>query len=415
MLSLTLARRYLFSGRKRFAAFITWSSVFGLALGVLVLTVVVSVMNGFERELRERLLGAVPHVFVQGPQGADSAADTVARESLAEQLRRWLATGSAAGIDTTSIMPFFQGQAMLSHLGVVTPLAVQGLPQLQLLDATAVPRITPARLDAAAGALPEIYLGAPLVAHFGLGMNEALTLLYAEATATGVRPAFRRYRLAGTFELGAELDTSLALIPLAALSATERATFGREGVRIQLRDPTAAPRLKQQLIKQLPNLRSADWTATYGEFFRAVALEKAMMFVVLLLVVAVATFNIVSGQLMVVSEKRSDIAILRTMGTSATTIRRAFAAQGVVIALLGVIAGLLVGVWCARNVSALVSWLSEVTAYQLLAGTYFVELPSEVRLGDLLVIAAMAVLLALIAAWLPAARAARINPIDGLH
>ena len=162
-------------------------------------------------------------------------------------------------------------------------------------------------------------------------------------------------------------------------------------------------------------MRVETWSETYGEFFRAVALEKSLMFLVLLMVVAVASFNIVSGQLMVVSQKQSDIAILRTMGARAGLVRRVFVLQGVFIASIGILGGLLLGVLAALNVAALVRWLASVTSYQLLEGTYFAELPSDVQWSDLLVIAGMSWTLCVLAAWLPARRAANLNPVEALH
>lgn len=407
-LSLSIALRYLFSGRKRFAAFITWTSVIGLALGVIVLTVVISVMNGFDRELRTRLLGAVPHIFI-----------TASAERWAEQapaaVSDLIQSSLASTAPNAAVYRFFDAQAMVTHRGVVTPLKVYGLPAPRLAEFGLLDPGLTRHSAAAADSTPEVYLGAPLAAHLGLRAGSGVTLIFAEPTRSGVRPQLRRFRLAGTFEIGAELDTSLALVDYAALGAADRQRLGQDGLRIQLPNPTQAATVAAELEALLPAFRVSNWTASYGEFFRAVALEKAMMFVVLLLVVAVATFNIVAGQLMVVREKQSDIAILRTMGATARTIRRAFTVQGVLIALLGICAGLVIGVWCAHNIGTLVGWLAQVTSYQLLAGTYFVELPSEVRAPDLLVIAVIAAVLALFAALIPAARAARINPVDGLH
>ena len=401
-LAASIAWRYLFSGRKRFAAFITWSSVVGLALGVIVLTVVVSVMNGFDRELRTRLLGAVPHLFLEG---AESAVPVAADRA------------EAMGVLAGQPYPFFQGQAMISHRSVVTPLTLYGFPGERLASGDLVPALAPGAIlfNGESGAANLLYLGAPLVAHLGLSVGDVVTLILAEPGGVGVRPQLKRFQLGGTFELGAELDTSLGLVDLGALSKDEQERFGRTGWRMQLTEPTAAPQLAADLRQEVPGSRISDWSQSYGSFFRAVALEKAMMFVVLLLVVAVASFNIVAGQLMVVAEKEADIAILRTLGAQAGTVRQIFILQGVVIALIGIVLGLLLGVWCASNVSTLVDWLGRMTSYRLLEGTYFVELPSEVRLGDLIVISGLAVLLALFAALVPAGRAAGVSPVDGLR
>jgi lipoprotein-releasing system permease protein len=407
-----LAWRYLFAGRKRFAALITWTSVVGLALGVMVLTVVVSVMNGFERELRTRLLGAVPHLQLS------AGADMPLPEGLLAP-----AKGEAPWPEIVRQLRMFDSQGMITQNGQVSPVAIHGFDNEGLAALAApgnvfagsgLPALSRSD-DAAAGAERGIVLGAPLARHLGLLRGDTVVLILSEPVKGGLKPRLLRFALAGTFTLNAELDTSLAVIHSSALPPALRARVGRESMRLDLAQPTAADRLARQLAQTRPELQVTSWTRTYGEFFRAVALEKTLMFLVLLLVVAVATFNIVSGQLMVVAEKQGDIAILRTMGARAAIIRRAFTLQGLIIASLGIFAGLGLGVLAAANISAFIGWLGEMTSYRLLQGTYFAQLPTEVRASDLLIIGSLAFLLSLLAAFVPAARAAELNPVEALH
>ncbi|MGI9324455.1 MAG: FtsX-like permease family protein [Pseudomonadales bacterium] len=407
--SLWIAWRYLFAGRKRFAALITWTSVVGLALGVMVLTVVVSVMNGFDRELRTRLLGAIPHLVVHS---ADTS-ENIQLEDLAEQLASEL-PGAKHSIT------FFQAEGMVTQNGQVSPLSIYGLDSRGLQALTQPGEVfadtgLTALLDSSAAGARAIVLGAPLARHLGLIRGDPVALILSEPGTSGPKPKLLRFNLAGTFTIGAELDSSLGVISRHSLTAQERLQLGREGVRIDLNKPILADPTARTLKQQNDDLRISTWTSSYGEFFRAVALEKTLMFLVLSLVVAVATFNIVSGQLMVVSEKQEDIAILRTMGAKASLIRRAFTVQGVLIASLGIISGLALGVLAAANIADWIAWLGEVTSYRLLQGTYFAQLPTEIRGSDLAIIGAIAWSLSLLAAFVPAARAAELNPIAALH
>lgn len=409
--SLWLAWRYLFSGRKRFAALITWTSVIGLALGVMVLTVVVSVMNGFERELRSRLLGAIPHLKLSAENSDVPLEKIVAR----------------SGDDRWPVIqrqfPMFEAQGMITQNGQVSPIALHGFDNRGIAALTApgsvfegsgLTALTASATDPAMAARG-LVLGAPLARHLGLLRGDPVVLVLTEPIPGGLRPRLLRFRLAGTFALNAELDTSLAIIHFDTLESTLRERLGQDSLRVDLERPAAADRFALALRERYPGAQVSSWSERYGEFFRAVALEKTLMFLVLLLVVAVATFNIVSGQLMVVAEKHGDIAILRTMGASAATIRGAFTIQGILIASLGILVGLGLGVLAAANVSALIAWLGEMTSYRLLQGTYFAQLPTDVRSGDLIVIGALAFALSLLAAFVPAARAAELNPIEALH
>lgn len=395
----SLAIRYLKTRRKQFAAFITWVSLLGLALGVLVLTVVVSVMNGFDRELKTRILGTVPHILIEGVAVTDSRLTTIrAREEVVD----------AYG--------FFLGAGMLTRSGMVNPVAIYGIdPE----DGSALVSVADSMLEGSladlAGPGHGIVMGAPLASRLGLFVGDTIALVISEPTASGLRPRMQPYRLAGTFELGAELDYSLVVVDRADLGVSNLASVGRSGVRLVLTDPLLADSLARDISGRAPELDVNSWTDSYGELFQAVRLEKLMMFLILLMVVAVATFNIVSGQMMVVADKRPDIAILRTMGAEAGTIRLTFLFQGVLISGVGILAGLVLGVLVAYRITDIVAWMKDWFGFGLLDGTYFVEVPVLVLGADLWAIACLSGVLCLLSAWLPARRAALMNPIDGLH
>ena len=395
----SLALRYLQTRRRQFAAFITWVSLVGLALGVLVLTVVLSVMNGFDRELKTRILGTVPHLLVAGPALDDPAVQAV-----------------TAMPEVVDAYQFFLGAGMLTHAGSVTPVAIYGIDPA---DAEALPSIgahmLDGRLDALAGPGRAIILGAPLASRFGLLRGDTIALVISEPAPGGLRPLIQPFRLAGTFEIGAELDYTLAVLDRSDLPVADLSRIGKSGIRLELTDPMLAQAVGRRLASAHPQWTVESWTESYGELFQAVRLEKLMMFLILLMVVAVATFNIVSGQMMVVADKRSDIAILLTMGASTRTIRLAFLFQGVLISGVGIIVGLLLGVALAYQITAIVGWMKDWFGFGLLDGSYLVEVPVLVLLSDLVLIGLLSGVLCLLSAWLPAQRAALTNPIEGLH
>ncbi len=257
-------------------------------------------------------------------------------------------------------------------------------------------------------------MGAPLAAHLGLLPGDTLALVVSRPGPGGVTPELLRYQLTGVFEVGAELDYSLVVLPVASLPG-DPSRLGTVGVRVTLDDPLAAAGVAKQLSAMNPDWQVTSWADSYGELFQAVRMEKLMMFLILLMVVAVAAFNIVSGQTMAVTDKRSDIAILRTMGARDGTIARIFLLQGVVISSVGIIVGLIAGVIVAHHVGAVLAVIERWVGFRLLEGTYFVAVPSVVQGADLAVIAAISWSLCLISAWVPARRAAALNPVAGLH
>jgi lipoprotein-releasing system permease protein len=396
--ALSLALRYLRKRQRKFAAFITWVSVVGLSLGVLVLTVVLSVMNGFDAELKGRILGSVPHVLLPGTS---------------------LASGEALGLETLEgvegVAEFFTGSGMVTRAGSVHPVTIYGVDPARPESLGRVARsMVSGSVSALAGDGRELIMGAPLANLLGLLPGDQLALILSEPDPAGLKPTLLRFTLAGTYELGAELDYALVVIAIDDLPG-EAARFGTRGLRLELSNPLLAAGVAARLQALDPELDVRSWADSYGELFQAVRLEKALMFLILLLVVAVAAFNIVSGQMMIVSDKRADIAILRTIGASAGTIHRAFLLQGLAVSTLGIAFGLLAGTFVASHISMVVGWLKDWFGFGLLEGTFFVEVPSLTQTNDLLLVGALSWSLCLLSAWVPARRAARLNPVEGLH
>ncbi|MCH8140385.1 MAG: FtsX-like permease family protein [Proteobacteria bacterium] len=393
-----IALRYLRTRKRQFAAFITWVSVAGLTLGVLVLTVVVSVMNGFDAELKTRILGTVPHLLLLGKSTADEDVVRLALEPAILQK-----------------FNFFKGAGMVTRNGRVNPVSIYGI------DAAGAVALEQIANNMTYGNLKDvtrhkrgIVLGSALAAHLGLLPGDSVALVISEPSAIGVQPKIHRFELVGTFEIGVELDASLVLVGISSLSSNLD-SIGSFGVRLMIADPLDVDAVSARIAAANPEWEMQSWSDSYGELFQAVRLEKAMMFLILLMVVAVAAFNIVSGQMMVVNDKRSDIAILRTMGASATTILKIFLLQGVVVSTVGITVGLLFGAILANYIGAVIATLEGWFGFKVLDVYYFVEVPSVVRVNDLLIIALISWSLCLFSAWLPAHRAALMNPIEGLH
>jgi lipoprotein-releasing system permease protein len=397
--SLWIALRYLKTRRRQFAAFITWVSVVGLALGVMVLTVVISVMNGFDAELKGRILGTVPHIIIEST--------TLDEHGLRTALEH---------PEVVSAYDFFMGAGMVTRNGAVNPVTIYGIDDAGAVGLSEIgSHMQYGTLDDLFDVPRGIVLGSPLAAHLGLLPGDSVAVVISEPSGSGVRPRISRFQLVGTYEVGAVIDYSVVVVAMQELGVADLERIGVRGVRVTLSDPMRAPGFAAQLAANHPHWSVQSWDDSFGELFQAVRLEKVMMFVILLMVVAVAAFSIVSGQMMVVSDKRSDIAILRTMGASAATILRVFLLQGVLISGLGIGIGLAIGIFFAYYIAGIITALESLFGFRFLAGTYFVEVPSVIKTADLLVIAALSWSLCLASAWLPAHRAALMNPLEGLH
>ena len=394
--------RYLRTQRRQFASLITWVSVVGLALGVAVLVVVLSVMNGFDAELKRRILGLVPHLLVEPPRDratALSATDAEPFASLGPAFRA------------------FQGQAMLARNEGVQPLVVYGVGK-EGLDALDVLKssIRVGRYADLADVPGAVFLGAPIARHLGLSLGDAVTLVFSLPDGATVTPRLERFALAGVFEVGADVDYGLAVVSFDDIVRRGLARAGDVGIRIVVDEPLDIERSRAiAAARAAPGWTVTDWRATYGDLFRAVRMEKGMMFTLLLLIVAIAAFNIVSAQSMLVNDKRADIAILRTMGANDGIVTRIVLMHGVIVAVTGVGIGLALGLFLSFHVREAVGALEWLIGSRLLEGTYFDEIPVRVQATDLAVVVGVSLALCVASAWSPARRAAAVNPAEALH
>lgn len=374
-----------------FLSFMSAVSFLGLTLGVVALTVVVSVMNGFDRELRQRILGAVPHVTLE-TGNVDETLD-------------W-----AEGNDTVrGAAPFLLRQ------GVMIAGASNRLVALYGIEAEREEAVSILPQNMVAGSLGDLareggaVLGRPLAWQLGLGVGDTATVIVPVPAAAGssIRPRLMRVVVRGLFEVDSEVDYGVVLLRLPDLMDL----VGTEPtVRLALNDVFAAPAVSQRAISAGVATSARDWTDDYGDFFDTVRMEKNMMFILLAFVVAIAAFNIVSSLSMMVKEKHFDIAVFRTLGLTPSRIMLIFLGQGAIIGLLGVGLGLALGVPLAIFIPDIVAFFEDLLGARMLAGTYFDELPTDVRAADLVVIAGVSLVISFIATLYPARQAAALQP-----
>jgi len=403
----TRARRG--SGRNGFVSFIAAVSMLGIALGVAALIVVLSVMNGFQEELRTRILSVASHIEIRGLDG--SMADW---RAVADQVRANPAVQGEA--------PYVLGQAMISAAGANRGALIRGIdPSLENTVDDISTRMRAGRLTDLKPGEFGIVLGVELAHALGVRVGDDVVVITPQGTVTpaGTLPRVKSFHVVGVFEVGMfEFDSGLALIDLADAQKLYRLGYDVTGVRLKLDDLFAAPRVAREIATTLPlNVEVRDWTLNHANFFRAVAIEKRMMFLILILIVAVAAFNIVSAQVMVVTDKQADIAILRTQGASPASILAIFIIQGALVGTLGTLLGVAGGLALAFNVETVVPFVERLFGVQFLDKTvyYISELPSQVQSGDVMLIAAIAFALTLLATIYPSWRASRVNPAEALR
>lgn len=409
-LPLYLALRYTRAKKRtHFISFITLTSVLGIMLGVTALITVLSVMNGFESELRRRILGMTSHVTVTGIDGK-----LYAWQAVAERLQDYPhLVGSA---------PFVEGQVMLTFERQVSGTMLRGvLPEREHQVSEVVERITAGQLEALKAGEYGIILGAELAHYLGVWLGDKVTVVTPQVTTTpaGILPRLKRFTVVGVFEVGMyEYDRNLALVHLEDAAKLLRLEGAVSGLRLKLDDVFIAPQAAQILSLRLGGeYLVTDWTRLHSNFFKAIQMEKTVMFIILLLIVAVAAFNIVSTLVMVVTDKRADIAILRTQGITPGTVMIVFILLGSIIGLVGTLAGVVGGMVLALNVETLVPALERLLGVHFLAADvyYISELPSELHWEDVWHVSAMAFLLTLLATLYPAWHAAKVKPAEELR
>ncbi len=393
----------------RFVSFISAISILGVAVGVAVLIVVLSVMNGFESELRTRILSLAAHASLEG--FGDGIADW---QAVAEEVE--------AMPEVTAAAPYVQGEGMLLQGEAVSGALVRGILPAQERRVSGLESLLVAgSLDALAAGDWSILLGSALARELGVGIGDQVVLAIPQGMVTpaGVVPRLRRFTVGGIFEAGMyEFDRNLAFVHLDDAARLWRSGTRVTGLRLTLEDMFRAPQLSREIAVGLGGgYYVNDWTRQHVNFFRSIQLSKQMMFTILLLVVAVAAFNIVSTLVMVVKDKQGDIAILRTLGASPGGIMTVFVIQGTLIGIVGTLAGLGLGALLALNVEQLVHVLEAVVGTTFLApDVYFMsDLPAELRAGDLWRICGTAFVLTVLSTIYPAWRAARSQPAEALR
>lgn len=396
--------------RNHFISFISVVSMIGLVLGVTALITVLSVMNGFERELRDRILGMASHATIQALDGS---------------LKDWeRVSGRVEHADSRilAVAPYVAGEAMLSALGNISGALVRGVdPAPEQRVAQIEEHMIRGSLEDLESGLFRIILGYELAIQLGVRVGDNVVLMAPQASVTpaGVLPRMRRFVVAGLFEVGMyEFDRSTAFIHLDDARAVFQTGEGVTGLRLRLSDMMQAGVVSRDVARSLGGLfRVSDWTQQHASLFRAIQMEKVVMFIILSLIVAVAAFNIVSTLVMLVTDKQSDIAILRTLGLKPASVMLVFIVQGVIIGAVGVLLGVVGGVSLALNIDVVVPFIERVTGTQFLsADVYYInELPSDLRLQDVLRVSGLAFLLTLLATLFPAWRAARTRPAEALR
>jgi len=395
--------------RNQFVSFISMISMLGIALGVAALIVVLSVMNGFQTELRGRILAVVSHVQISGATGEMSDWQHVAEQSVQQP-------------GVLAAAPYVQAQGMLSYGQSVRGAIVRGvLPDLEDKVADFRTHMKEGKLDTLVPEAFNIVLGSELARALGVGVGDKVTLIAPQGVVTpaGVVPRLKTFTVTGLFEVGMfEYDSGLALIHMSDAQRLYRMDDRVSGVRLKLEDLFKAPLIVQQLAGRLDTAAYiSDWTRSHANFFRAVAIEKNMMFIILSLIVAVAAFNIVSTLVMAVTDKQADIAILRTLGASPGSIMSVFMVQGALIGFIGLGLGVLGGVTLALNVDVVVPFIERVLGTQLMSKEvyYISNLPSELQWRDVITITAVSFVLSLVATIYPSWRASRVNPAEALR
>lgn len=409
-LSVFIGLRYLKAKRQNhFISFISLISMLGIALGVTTLITVISVMNGFEKELRLRILGAISHATIQ-PIGQPM---TEWRELVPEVERR---------DDVIAAAPFIEQGVWLQGRGS-TGAFIRGVdPEHEKRVSEIEDKMLVGSLDDLVPGEFGIILGTGLAAQLRVGMNDKVTVIAPQLKASpfGANPQMKRFTVMGAFEFGEfENDTALAVIHHADAARLLRMPEGSVGgIRLHLEDMNQAWRVAQSVSDQLEGVyRVRDWTQERGNLFQAVRTEKTVMWVILSLIIAVAAFNIISMLVMVVTDKQSDIAILKTMGARAGTIMRVFIVQGSLIGVIGTILGVVGGIALAQNIGSVVPFLEQLFGFALFPGDiyYITELPSDLRSDDVIKFAGMSLGMGLLSTLYPAWRASRTAPAEALR
>ena len=407
---LELGVRYVRAKRRNsFISFISLISMLGIALGVAALIIVISVMNGFQSELRERMLAATAHVEVKGYESP---------------LNDW--PGVAATLkqnpEVVAVAPYVQGEGLWINGEVNKPSLVRGIdPASEAMVATVQQHMKVGTMDALKPGEWGVILGIDLARNLGVRVGEKVALVTPQGTVTpaGTAPRVKSFTIVGLFEIGwIEADSRVALINVSDAQRLYQLGDAVTGIRVKLRDLMQARSVADGWLRTLPpGLGVSDWTTQNASFFKAVQLEKRVMFIILTLIVAVAAFNLVSTLVMVVTDKESDIAILRTLGARPFSVMQIFVVQGAIIGVIGTLIGLSLGLLIAFNLDHVVGAIERVFGVTFIDKTVYLitELPSKVIASDVVAITLMSLGLSLLATLYPSWRASRVNPAEALR
>jgi lipoprotein-releasing system permease protein len=394
--------------RNHFVSFISLSSMLGIGLGVTVLITVLSVMNGFDEEIHKRFFGMAPEITVTGRD---------------EKLSNWesLTPILKAFPGVVGIAPYIGSQGLLTADGQVLPVILTGV--VSNLEQ----KINHLEKKIILGDMSDLshfrmVIGEGLAHSLGLSVGEKVTVMIPQATVTptGMVPRFKRFTIKGVFSAGPgfNFDSKMAFIDLADAQALLQMGQQISGLKLKLNDIYKAPGLSREIAEKLgDDYQVGNWTDQFGAFFHAVKMEKTMMFLILLLIIAVAAFNLVSSLVMVVNDKQAEIAIMRTIGVTPRTILSIFIVQGMMVGVFGTLIGLILGVLLANNATAIVNYLQTLFDIKVLSSNiYFVDyLPSKILKSDLLQICGIALLMSFLATIYPAWRASKTVIAEALH
>ena len=408
-LALFIGTRYTRAKRRnQFISFISLTSMIGMGLGVLAMIVVLSVMNGLQEEMRTRILGMIPHGTLTS----------------SEPLLDWqqLAQQALQNPQVIAAAPHTEIQGMLSRKGVMQPVLVSGvLPEAEAKVSILAEHMQRGSLAALKAGEFGILLGETSARRFALQLGDKVSLVVPEATkgSVTITPRLQTFTLVGVFKVGADLDSSLALINIADAAQIKRWPLDQvQSVRLTMQDLYQAPQVSAQIAAGLgQGFTATDWTKTQGSLFQAMQMEKTMIALLLLLIIAVAAFNIISTLIMVVADKRTDIAILRTLGMTPAQVMAVFMVQGSVIGLVGVLSGGVLGVVLAANLTPWVSALERLLGARIFSGDlyYISYLPSKLEMPDVLLVCSAGLLLSFLATLFPAWRASRTAPAEAMR
>lgn len=396
------------SGNDRFLSLVSWFSLLGMLIGVVSLIVVMSVMNGFERELQQRVLSVVPHGYIEGPQ---------------RRLANWqnYANTLADNPQVSGVAPYVGGKAMLAVFKRLRGVSLYGInpEQERAVSAVSEHMIAGEYLSGDPGQY-QIIIGDILARQLGVNIGDGVTVILPKVTVTpfGLFPREKEFTVSGVFSAGAQLDGSSAFIHIGDAQRLYQLGDDVEGLRLQLTDMFAAPQLLPMLAAQLPQGSvPVSWSDSQGSLFQAVKMEKQMVRLLLLFIVLIAAFNIVSILSMAVSAKRGSIAVLRTMGSTPGSIMAIFIVYGMATGLIGLGLGLLIGVPLAQHVGDVVAFIERLSGMQLFnPQVYFItHLPSHLLWSDVVIVSSFALLLSLLATLYPAWQASRVQPAEALR